>query len=113
MSGMRERFVRRSVGPRCGLLPRSSSPRLQALHRLRSRLIGSRTQLGNQIRGLLAEYGTSLLLHLSEVRKRLPELFLEDRPLLTSFSRELFASLYEQSALDPGHGTTDPTGVHE
>lgn len=30
---------------------------LQALHRIRSRMIGSRTQLGNQIRGLLAEYG--------------------------------------------------------
>jgi transposase len=33
---------------------------LQALHRIRSRLIGSRTQLGNQIRGLLAEYGIIL-----------------------------------------------------
>ncbi len=27
------------------------------LHRIRSRLVGNRTQLGNQIRGLLAEYG--------------------------------------------------------
>ena len=42
---------------------------LQALHRIRSRLIGSRTQLGNQIRGLLAEYGIILPLHLSQVRK--------------------------------------------
>jgi len=33
---------------------------LQALHRIRSRLIGCRTQLGNQIRGLLAEYGIVL-----------------------------------------------------
>src|SRR5438477_5647252 len=38
---------------------------LQALHRIRSRMIGSRTQLGNQIRGLLAEYGIVLPLHLS------------------------------------------------
>ncbi|MCU1337796.1 MAG: transposase [Bryobacterales bacterium] len=45
---------------------------LQALHRIRSRLIGSRTQLGNQIRGLLAEYGIILPLHLSEVRKHCP-----------------------------------------
>ena len=29
---------------------------LQSLHRIRSRLVGRRTQLGNQIRGLLAEY---------------------------------------------------------
>ena len=33
---------------------------LQALHRIRSRMIGSRTQLGDQIRGLLAEYGIVL-----------------------------------------------------
>lgn len=69
---------------------------LQALHRIRSRLIGSRTQLGNQIRGLLAEYGIVLPLHLSQVRSQLPELFSEEHPLLTSFSRELFASLYEE-----------------
>jgi transposase len=69
---------------------------LQALHRIRSRLIGSRTQLGNQIRGLLAEYGLVLPLHLSQVRKQLPALFAEDHPLLTAFSRELFASLYEE-----------------
>ena len=74
---------------------------LQALHRIRSRLIGSRTQLGNQIRGLLAEYGIILPLHLSHVRKQLPELFSEEHPLLTAFSRELFASLYEElCALD-------------
>jgi transposase len=74
---------------------------LQALHRIRSRLIGSRTQLGNQIRGLLAEYGIVLPLHLSQVRSQLPELFSEEHPLLTSFSRELFASLYEElCALD-------------
>jgi transposase len=74
---------------------------LQALHRIRSRLIGSRTQLGNQIRGLLAEYGIVLPLHLNQVRAQLPALFSEDHPLLTSFSRELFASLYEElCALD-------------
>jgi transposase len=32
---------------------------MQMLHRIRSRLVGNRTQLGNQIRGLLAEYGSS------------------------------------------------------
>jgi transposase len=50
---------------------------------------------------LLAEYGIILPLHLSEVRKQLPELFSEDHPLLTSYSRDLFASLYEElCALD-------------
>jgi len=69
---------------------------LQALHRIRSRLVGSRTQVGNQIRGLLAEYGIILPLHLSQVRQQLPVLFSEEHPLLTFFSRELFASLYEE-----------------
>lgn len=74
---------------------------LQALHRIRSRLIGSRTQLDNQFRGLLAEYGIVLPLHLSQVRSQLPELFSEEHPLLTSFSREHLASLYEElCALD-------------
>jgi len=45
---------------------------LQALHRIRSRMIGSRTQLGNQIRGLLAEYRIVLPLHLSQVQITTP-----------------------------------------
>jgi transposase len=69
---------------------------LQALHRIRSRLIGSQTQLGNQIRGLLAEYGIILPLHLSHIRAQLPGLFSEPHPQLTAFGRELFASLYEE-----------------
>jgi transposase len=69
---------------------------LQALHRIRSRLIGSRTQLGNQIRGLLAEYGVILPLHLSQVRIDLPALFSEPHPLLSDFARELMAGLYEE-----------------
>ncbi len=69
---------------------------LQALHRIRSRLIGCRTQLGNQIRGLLAEYGIVLPPHLSQVRRRLPELFSEAHPLLSSFAQELLAGLYDE-----------------
>lgn len=69
---------------------------LQALHRIRSRMIGSRTQLGNQIRGLLAEYGIVLPLHLSQVRTALPQLIEEDDPLLSAFGRQLLAALYEE-----------------
>jgi transposase len=74
---------------------------LQALHRIRSRLIGCRTQLGNQIRGLLAEYGIILPLHLSHVRLQVPQLIAEEHPQLSPFARELFQSLYEElCALD-------------
>jgi transposase len=84
--------------PEMHFVPRKSVEQqdLQALHRIRSRLVGSRTQLGNQIRGLLAEYGIILPLHLNQVRQQLPMMFCEDHPLLTSFGRELFASLYEE-----------------
>lgn len=69
---------------------------LQALHRIRSRMIGSRTQLGNQVRGLLAEYGIVLPLHLSQVRVALPRLIEDDNPLLSGFGRQLLAALYEE-----------------
>lgn len=69
---------------------------LQAPHRVRSRLIGCRTQLGNQIRGLLAEYGIVLPLHLSQVCKALPQLIEEENSLLSGMGRQLLAGLYEE-----------------
>ncbi len=55
----RPRSMRRLAGRRCVLFRRNqiSQQDMQMLHRIRSRLVGNRTQLGNQIRGLLAEYG--------------------------------------------------------
>jgi transposase len=50
---------------------------LQCLHRVRSRLVACRTQLVNQIRGLLAEYGIVLPQHPGQVRRGLPTV-LED-----------------------------------
>jgi transposase len=61
---------------------------MQMLHRIRSRLVGTRTQLGNQIRGLLAEYGI-IPLHLSHLRKQLVELTSEPDVQLTAFAQEL------------------------
>ena len=69
---------------------------LQALHRVRSRMIGCRTQLSNQIRGLLAEFGIVIPIHLSQLRRALPAVIEEDSSLLTGFGRQLFASLYEE-----------------
>jgi len=69
---------------------------IQSLHRVRSRLVSSRTQLANQIRGLLTEYGIVLPQHISQLRRGLP-LILEDATNeLTAFSRRLFASLYDE-----------------
>jgi transposase len=68
----------------------------KALHRVRSRLIGNRTQSANQIRGLLAEYGIVLPVHISQLRLHLPLLLSEPHPLLTEPERELFGELYEE-----------------
>jgi len=69
---------------------------LQCLHRVRSRLIGCRTQLVNQIRGLLAEYGIVLPQHVAQLRRHLPALLEDDGNELTISTRHLFHSLYEE-----------------
>jgi transposase len=69
---------------------------LQCLHRVRSRLVGCRTQLINQIRGLLAEYGIVLPQHPGQVRRGLPTVLEDAENQLTGFSRDLFRSLYEE-----------------
>ena len=48
------------------------------------------------MRGLLAEYGIVVPLHLSQLRKQLVELATEAHPQLTPFAQELFVSLYEE-----------------
>jgi transposase len=74
---------------------------LQAVHRMRSRLIGCRTQASNQIRGWLAEYGIVLPQNLAQVRQALPILMDDSETRLSSFAKELFASMYEElCALD-------------
>jgi transposase len=71
---------------------------LQCLHRVRSRLVASRTQLINQIRGLLAEYGIVLPQHPGQVRSGLPAVLEDAQNQLTGFGRELFQGLYEELA---------------
>ena len=62
---------------------------LQCLHRVRSRLVGCRTQLINQIRGLPAEYGIVLPQHPGQVRLGLPTV-LEDRLMKCGYARISF-----------------------
>jgi transposase len=69
---------------------------VQALHRLRSQCVASRTALGNQLRGLLAEYGLILPQGLSTLRRRIPD-FLEDAENgLSDAFRRLLAQGYRQ-----------------
>lgn len=69
---------------------------IQALHRVRSRLMQMRTALSNHIRGLLMEYGIVVEKQIGHLRKGLP-LILEDASNeLSGDMRALFAELYEE-----------------
>lgn len=50
---------------------------IQAEHRIRTRLVKSRTALSNEVRGLLVEFGIVVPVSIGKLRKALPEL-LED-----------------------------------
>jgi transposase len=72
---------------------------VQALARIRARLVGERTALTNQVRGLLGEYGIVLNKGLAAVRRALPALGEEER--VPAPLREALGEFYEElRALD-------------
>jgi transposase len=74
---------------------------VQALHRLRAQCVASRTALGNQLRGLLAEHGIVLPRGIGNVRRRLPALLEDAENGLSELFRRLLAQGYQQlSELD-------------
>jgi transposase len=72
---------------------------IQALHRVRSRLIQQRTAVVNQVRGLLAERGIIIAQGITKVRKQLPLIIEDGDNVLTSLAREVMRELYEQLVL--------------
>lgn len=69
---------------------------IQSAHRIRLRLIRSRTALCNEIRGLLAEYGEVIPKSVSKLRKSLPEILCDESNELTAFMREMISELYTE-----------------
>lgn len=69
---------------------------IQAIHRVRSRLIQERTALGNQIRGLLTEYGIVVSQGIHKLCKAIPEILEDAENELSHMSRQLFSDLYEE-----------------
>jgi transposase len=69
---------------------------LQALHRIRERLMKARTALVNEIRGLLSEYGIILPQRLTKFRALIVEKLEADQAKLTALSTEVFRHLYEE-----------------
>lgn len=68
---------------------------IQAVHRVRSELVGQRTAKANQIRGLVAEYGLVAPRSLGQLRRALPEWLEDAENGLTMRFRRLLAGLRE------------------
>jgi transposase len=81
---------------------------IQAIHRVRSSLIGRRTAQANQIRGLVAEYGLVARKQLGALRKAIPDWLEAADNGLTDRFRVLLHGLWEAlSRLDKRIGDLD------
>jgi transposase len=69
---------------------------LQALHRVRERLVKARPALINEIRGLLSEYGIILPQGITKFRHGLLPMLEQEQAKLTALGREIFRQLYEE-----------------
>lgn len=69
---------------------------VQALHRVRERLMGARTGLINEMRGLLAEYGIVLPKGAEAFRNAVVGKLESEQDKLTSLSQEMFHRLFEE-----------------
>ena len=69
---------------------------LQALHRIRERLITARTALVNEIRGLLHEYGIVSPQSLAKFRALIVDQLEVEQAKLTALSTEVFWHLYDE-----------------
>lgn len=66
------------------------------VHRARSLLVANRTGLGNQIRGLLGEFGVVVPKGVASLRVQLPQILEDAENALPALSREVLADLLEQ-----------------
>jgi transposase len=81
---------------------------VQAVHRIRSRLVGSRTRLVNQIRGILAEHGIVIARSIAKLRRHLAEIAGNDERNLSDLIRSLIGDLQvELGELDRRIATYD------
>lgn len=72
---------------------------LQSLHRIRSLLIQERTAMGNQLRGLLMEYGLTIPQGIHKIIKTIPIILEDNETELSVLSKKFIRDLYEQIIL--------------
>ena len=71
---------------------------VQALHRIRSRLVSGRTRLANQMRGILAEHGIVIARNIAKLRQNLTYMTEGDGNGLSSLVRALVGELKAELA---------------
>ena len=71
---------------------------IQALHRVRERLIGERTALVNEVHGLLHEYGIVIPKGVAKFRQAVIGKLESEKDKLTSLSQEMFWKLVDEFA---------------
>ena len=71
---------------------------IQALHRIRERLIGERTALVNEVHGLMNEYGIVIPKGVPKFRQAVVDKLESEKDKLTTLGQELFWKLLEEFA---------------
>jgi len=86
--------------PSMRFVPQKSGDQLalQAVHRIRQRLVSDRTRLVNQIRGLLAEHGIAIARDISRLRSALTKIVNGDDAGLGALMRDLVREIREELA---------------
>jgi len=69
---------------------------LQALHRVRERLIGARTALIHEVHGLMLEYGIVIPTGVAKFRQAVVEKLESEKDRLTALSQELFWKVVQE-----------------
>ena len=92
-----EAIVEAGIRPSMRFVPIKSLEQhdIQSLHRIREQFIARRTGMGNQIRGLLAEYGITVKQGIHNLRQTLPSILEDGENKLTIPMRGYFHELYE------------------
>ena len=68
---------------------------IQTLHRARQRLVGHRTAVVNQIRGLLLDRGIAFPKSITRARRMIPDILADAENELTDLAREAIAELHD------------------
>ena len=69
---------------------------IQSIHRIRTRLVSNRTQLSNQIKGLLLEYGIAINQSYRKLREIIVVIIDNETDDLSTVTKELLLDLYNE-----------------